>query len=107
MKRGSSWLPRLTAKQPGQLHRLDLLFVPNFHRQAAPAAMRWACAPRNRAVATEGGSLTRSRARNTPGAVVCAVSTAFCSAVVFFRPERNNVSDLSFRRRVCSSSDIC
>src|SRR2546428_9385635 len=56
-----------------------------------PRQWRCACVPRKRAVVTDGGSLMRSRARNTPGIVACAVCMDFSMAALLFRPGLKSV----------------
>ena len=70
MKRGSSALPRATARHARSALRARCASVPR-PRPRAPARRRRArraAAARKRGVATDGGSFTRSRAPKTPAA---------------------------------------
>ena len=44
---------------------------------------------------TDGGSLTRSRARETPETTICAISIERINAAVDRKPELNRVKDLT------------
>src|ERR687892_397569 len=95
MNRGSSWLPRLTARRPANF--IDSIFFLSQTSTDRPRPRQWrsACSPRKRAVVTDGGSLIRSRARYTPGTILCAVSTDLCSAAVRVNPGLNKTSDFT------------
>src|ERR1051326_4383826 len=76
MKRGSSVLPRLTASSPFKFIAWIFFLFQTSTLRPRPRQRRRAASPRKRAVATDGGSLTRSRAAKTPGTVSVASLTA-------------------------------
>src|SRR4029450_8134135 len=91
MKRGSSWLPRFTAKRPARFIA-SIFFLPQTLTDTPrPRPRRVFVSPRRRAVVTDGGSFTRSRARNTPGRVCSALRTERSKDGVRLKPGLNNV----------------
>src|SRR5438067_11051334 len=86
MNRGSSWLPRLTASRPASFMASIFFFPQTSTDKPRPRQLHCACVPRKRAVVTDGGSLMRSRARNTLGIVACGVCMDFSIAERRFRP---------------------
>src|SRR5262245_65048140 len=91
MKRGSSWLPRFTAKRPARFIASIFFLLQTSTDKPRPRQWCCACSPKKRAVVTDGGSFTRSRARNTPGRVCSTVRTERCKDGVRLRPGLNNV----------------
>src|SRR6185369_15146937 len=93
MNRGSSWLPRLTAKRPASFIASIFFLFQTSVDKPRPRQCSSACSPRNRAVATEGGSLTKSRARKTPALTVCARWSDLNNGAVVFKPGLNRVKN--------------